>query len=237
MARKRKPNWGPILWLATTVNVAVGLAFSPVTAVARVRVVGALDSDRPRVTQAIQLLKNKPALRAGAERALEEVYRRPDVHSAQWSQNLFRRGLLELRYDAPVARLKGREKTVLTTSGQIAQTQEPIDQLPELAPFDLSLEPSVAFGTPYEGVKIADVCFRAATLGIANLSISVQANGAVCLNSGSTGRVLLGSPDDLDEKVEKLQEILSKQPNVLAEQKEIVLMVPSRGMVRPLGAP
>jgi hypothetical protein len=226
-----------VLWLLTTANILLGLAFSPITSAAKVRVVGALPSDQERIKNAVQAVKNKPALRGGAEKALEEIYRRPDLRSAKWSQNLFRRGLLELKYDRPVALLKGTTNTILTNTGQIAQTAEPIDGLPELALFPEALEPAAAFGSPYRGMKVADVCSRASSLEIANLWISVQANGAVCLNSGTTGRVLLGSPDSLDEKFEKLQSFLTQDPELLGKGNEIVLMVASRAVVRRLGAP
>lgn len=213
----------------------MGLAYSPITSAAKVRVVGALPTDEARVRQAVQLLKGKPALRGGAERALEEVYRRPDVRTAEWSQNLFRRGLLELRYDRPVARVSSPLHTILTARGLFAQTREPIDQLPELVLFAGARDPAASFGAKFEGQKIADICSRASTLGIQNLSITVQENGAVCLNSGRTGRVALGSPDDLDTKFEKLQDVLANQPKILESNQEVILLAPGKPMVRPLG--
>lgn len=237
MARRRKLNWGPILWVAVATNVTAGLAFSPITSAAKVRVVGALPSDEARIRTAVQLVKGKPALRSGAERALEEVYRRPDLREAVWSQNLFRRGLLELRYDLPVARLSDPPNTILTGRGLFAQTQEAIEDLPRLELFDGARDPAAALGARFEGQKIADICMRASTLGIQNLWITVQENGAVCLNSGNTGRVALGSPDDLDSKFEKLQEVLTQRPKILEQNEEIVLLAPGKPMVRPLGAP
>lgn len=236
MARKRRLNWGPVLWTAAVFNTAAGLAWSPITAVSKARVEGALPTDQDRIRLALQALAKKPALRGGAERTVEELYRRADVRSVKWSQNLFRRGLLEIRYDRPVARFASPPNAILTTRGQIAQTKEPIDALPVVTFFDGAREPAAAFGAPCETQKVADVCSRASSLGIENLSITVQANGAVCLNSGDSGRVALGSPDDLDTKFEKLQEILSSQPTLLSSRREIVLLAPSKPTVRPLGS-
>ena len=235
MSRKRKLNWGPVLWIAAVANVSAGLAYSPITSAAKVRVVGALPTDEARIRQAIQKVQGKPALRGGAEKAIEEVYRRPDVRSAEWSQNLFRRGLLVLRYDQPVARLSDPPNTVLTARGLFAQTREPVDQLPELVLFGGARDVSVSFGAKFEGLKLADICSRASSIGIERLSITVQENGAVCLNSGKTGRVALGSPDDLDTKFERLQEVLAGQPKILDQNQEIVLLAPGKPMVRPLG--
>lgn len=235
MARKRKVNWGPVLWLATALNVAVGLTFSPVTSAAKVRVVGALPTDRERVREAVQGFRGKPALRSGSEKVLEQLYRRPDLRSAEWSQNLFRRGRLVLKYDPYVARFASPSNAVLTSRGQIAQTAEPIHNLPRLDLFEGARDPAAALSAPFEAVKVADVCYRAASLKLENLSVSVQANGGVCLNLGTTGRVSLGSPDDLDAKFEKLEQILAQEPGILGQRKEIVLLAPSRAVVRPLG--
>ncbi len=237
MARKRRLNWGPILWVATIVNVIAGLALSPVTSASKVRVVGAYPTDMARLTTAIQGFRAKPALRGDGDRALEEVYRRPDVRTVQWSQNLFRRGLMTITYDRPVAAIRSMPTTILTSRGQIAQTREDIQDLPQVALFSAALQPVATVGFPFEPQKIADVCSRAATLSIDKLWISVQENGAVCLNSGDTGRVTFGLPDDLDGKFEKLQEILVSQPGILSQNKEIVLLASSKPAVRPLSSP
>ena len=60
----------------------------------------------------------------------------------------------------------------------------------------------------------------------------------MCLNSGVTGRVVLGSPDDLDEKFEMLRTTLSQQPDLLAQGSELVLIAPNKPVKRamPKGA-
>lgn len=234
MARRRRLNWGPVLVMLTIVNIAAGLALSPVTSAVKVRVEGAHPSDQDQVREAVQALRRKPALRGGAEVAIEQIYRRPDVRSVEFGQNLFRRGLIKIRHYSPVAQVSGMPRTILTSQGSICQTMEAIDALPELR-FTQSPVPTAMLVERSETRKIADICARAATLGIRDLSIVVLENGGVCLNSGKTGRVIFGPPDDLDEKFETLDRILESQPTVLADQKEVVLIVPGKPMVRPLG--
>ncbi len=233
--RRRKLNWAPILWLATLINVSLGLAYSPITSAAKVRVVGAQPSDHERITAAIQGLHRKPALRGGAEIVIEQLYRKPDMRSVSFGQNLFRRALIELKYQPPVARIAGMPKTILTAQGTLCQTNEPIDALPELNLYPAALDPMATYGSSFEAVKLADVCMRAATLGIPGLTISALDSGAVCLNSGTTGRVALGPPDDLDAKFEALQKLLGAHPEVLTQNQEIVLLEPSKPFTRPMG--
>lgn len=237
MARRRRINWSPVLWCLTVVNVLAGLAWSPMTSAAKVRVVGALPSDQERIREAVQRVKGKPALRDGAQAMLEAVYRRPDVRKVTWTQNLFRRGLLTVTYDPPVARLMGQPSTVLTARGQLSPTQEDVSGLPEVEFFALVRSPMATLGRPVELQRVADVCRRAVDLQIDNVSIQVQETGAVCLNSGKAGRVLLGAPDDLDAKFEKLDELLAGNPRLLTAGKEIVLIAPSKPTVRPMGSP
>lgn len=234
MPRRRRLNWGPVLILLTLLNIGFGLAYSPVTSASKVRVVGAYASDRERIKEAVQHIRQKPAFRGGGEVMIEQIYRRPDVRSVTFGQNLFRRGLVTVRYFAPVAKLPDLSKTVLTSQGVICQTQEPIDQLPPLR-FSGASIPTATMLERFESRKIADVCARAITLRITNLEIVVLESGGVCLNSGTTGRVILGPPDDLDDKFEKLDEVIRSQPTLLNDRKELVLIVPSKPMVRPLG--
>lgn len=234
MPRRRRLNWGPVLIALTLLNIVLGLAYSPVTSATKVRVEGAYPSDRERIKEAVQHVRKKPALRGGADVMIEQIYRRPDVRSVTFGQNLFRRGLITVRYYVPVAKIPELPKTVLTAQGVICQTQEPIDELPPLRFIGVSI-PTATMLERFESRKIADVCARAITLRITNLEIVVLESGGVCLNSGTTGRVILGPPDDLDDKFEKLDEVLQAQPTVLNDHKELVLIVPSKPMVRPLG--
>ncbi len=235
MARRRRLNWGPVLVMLTVANIAVGLAYSPITSATRVRVEGAYASDKDRIAEAVQLIRRKPALRSGAQPMIEQIYRRPDIRDVTFGQNLFRRGLVKVRYFAPVAQVVNMPRTILTAQGSICQTLEPIEGLPRLSWTPGGPTPTATLVERVESRKVADVCSRAATLKIAALEIVVLENGGVCLNSGKTGRVLLGPPDNLDEKFETLDRILDSQPTVLAENKEVVLIVPEKPMVRPLG--
>lgn len=234
MPRRRRVNWGPVLVALTLVNVGFGLAYSPITSATKVRVVGAYASDQERIKVAVQELRRKPALRGGAEVMIEQINRRPDVRSVEFGQNLFRRGRVSVRYYPPVARVAALPKSILTSQGTICQTQESIEDLPPLRFVGPSV-PTATLLERFESRKIADVCARAKTLRITRLEIVVLESGGVCLNSGTTGRVILGPPDDLDDKFEKLDEVLQQQPTVLNDRKELVLIVPSKPMVRPLG--
>lgn len=235
MARRKRVNWGPVLVLLTVGNIFAGLAYSPITSATRVRIEGAYATDQARIAEAVQLVRRKPALRGGAATMVEQIYRRPDVRDVSFRQNLFRRGLVKIRYFAPVAQVADMPRTILTAQGSICQTQEPIDSLPRLSWSSGGPTPTATLVERIESRKVADVCSRAATLKIPALEIVVLDNGGVCLNSGKTGRVLLGPPDNLDEKFETLDRILASQPTVLAESKEVVLIVPEKPMVRPLG--
>jgi hypothetical protein len=235
MARRKRLNWGPVLVLLTCVNVALGLAYSPMTSATKVRVEGAYATDQQRIREAVQLIRKKPALRGGAEKTIEQILRRPDVRNVSFGQNLFRRGLIKVTYFQPVARVEGMPKTVLTAQGSICQTQEPIDDLPPVRFASAMVIPTATLVERIESKKVADVCARASTLKIANLEILVLESGGLCLNSGKTGRVILGTPDELDEKFEALDRALAAQPDLLNQQKEIVLIVPSKPAQRPLG--
>lgn len=232
--RRRRVNWGPVLVLLTMINIGFGLAYSPITSATKVRVEGAYTSDQERVKEAVQQIRRKPALRGGGELMIEQLYRRPDVRGVEFGQNLFRRGRVRMSYFAPVARIPELPRTILTSQGVICQTQEPLDELPPLSYIGQAV-PTATVLERFESRKIADVCARAKTLRITQLEIVVLENGGVCLNSGKTGRVILGPPDELDDKFEKLDEILQSQPTVLNDRKELVLIVPSKPMVRPLG--
>ena len=244
MPRKRKRirrrlKWRPILWSLVIVNTIAGLIFSPITAAAQVRVVGASASDYARIEEELQWLKDQPCLVVNSASVEEQILKRPDVRSVTLSRNIFGRGQLQVGYYEPVAHVAGTPDIVLTDAGFLCRTPDIPEGIPLLQLFEGCAHPSLGISTSWEPQKIADVCLRATRQGIVNnLSISVTVAGVVCLNSGVTGRVVLGSPDDLDEKFEMLRTTLSQQPDLLTQGSELVLIAPNKPVTRamPKGA-
>ena len=232
---KRRLKWGPILWPLAVANIIAGIIFSPVTAAAHVRVVGAMPSDYPRIEQDLQWLRDQPCVLVNNYSVEEQILKRSDIESATLSRNIFGRGQLQVRYYQPVAKVAGTSNVVLTEAGFLCETPDVPENIPLLQLFDGCAHPALGISTSWEPQKVADVCFRAAQLGIVNnLSISVSVGGVVCLNSGVTGRVVLGSPDELDEKFEMLRTVLSQQPDLLAQGQELVLIAPNKPVTRAL---
>ena len=201
--RRRKIKAGPILWALLVVHVAVGLLFSPVTAATRVRVVGAKRSDETRIERELQQLKDKPCLSVNGRALEEQILARPDVRTAELSRNLFGRGELVMSYYEPVALVNGTKNVVLTDAGFLCATPDVATSLPMLNLPTEAWGASFGLSGVWEPRSVAEVCERSLKQGIIkNLSITVTMGGSVCLNSGVTGRVMLGAPDELDEKFE-----------------------------------
>jgi hypothetical protein len=217
------------------INVVAGLLFSPITAANHVNVVGAKPSDVKRIENELQWLKGRPCLRVNGESVEEQIMRRPDVHTAELSQNVFGRGELKVTYYEPVALVNGAKNVVLTKTGFLCAMPDPPAGLPALQLFDGGASPAFGVTTNWEPQKVADVCERAIKQGLVkNLSIGVTVSGQVCLNSGVTGRVVLGAPDELDEKFEKIRAILTAKPDLLDKGVQLVLTSPSKPVTSPL---
>jgi cell division septal protein FtsQ len=239
MPRKRKIKRkrtrlkpGPILWLLVVVNLIVGLLFSPMTAATTVDIEGARGSDRQRLQRDLQWIQGQPALRADRRGLIEQIYRRPDVRSVEFSQNLLGKGSLKIVYHQPVATLAGVEGVALTEAGTLVATPDIPEGLPVIEPFPEALAPNLALGANWDPRKVADLCRRAAAMPqLENLVITVESRLRVCLNS-KNGRVVLGSADQLNDKFEKLEEILGHQPNLLSPGKELNLTAPAKPVTR-----
>lgn len=242
MARKRKRRRlraAPILWLLLIANVAIALSFSPATAATDIRVKGAEASDQQRIAKDVSWLKGRPWLSVNNASVEETLMMRPDVERAQVSRNPFGHAEVTMSYYRPVAIVDGGKNLVLTDGGFLCTVPNPNPNLPVLYLFPEASSPALGLSTLWEPTLVAQVCERAASEGIVkNLSITVTMSGSVCLNSGVTGRVIFGAPDDLDEKFSVMKKILTAEPNLLDNRQELVLVAPSKPVTRPLeGSP
>jgi len=236
---RRSIKTGPLFWPLFIGNTFAGLLFSPITSATHINVSGAAASDQQRIEQELQWLKDKPCLSINNLSVEEQILKRPDVKSAVLSRNVFGRGHLTVSYYQPVAHIYGTDNVVLTEGGFLCQTPDVPDNIPMLELFDGCAHPSLGISTSWEPQKVADVCLKAAQEGIVNnLSVSVTVGGVVCLNSGVTGRVVLGSPDELDDKFQMLRTVLTQQPDLLTQGQELVLIAPFKPVTRamPKGA-
>jgi cell division septal protein FtsQ len=238
MARKRKRRLkGGVIWFLVLINVALGLCFSPITGASHVRVIGARPSDESRITEELQWLKNKPCVVVLKQTVEQQIYRNPLVKNVDLSQNIFGRAELKTEYYRPVALLKNAKNCVLTENGVLCPEPDPPAGLPLLEVYPEGTGPDFAISMTWEPANLAAVCDRALKQGIIkNLSIVITRNGSVCLNSGVTGRVVLGAPDELDEKFDQIRTILTAQPNLMTQGKELVLVAPKRPVTRPMQA-
>lgn len=233
--KRKKLNIRPILWILLVLNIAVGLFYSPITAVARVSVVGVPPGDQARVEGVLQSIVGIPCIRVNAAAVEEAIMKRPDVIKATLGRNIFGNGKLTVTYSPPVALVQGTKNLVLTQSGVMCVIPHPPANLPSLQLFAGATNSFVGLCSNWEMAQVAEVCKRAENSGLVkDLSITVNLGGSVCLNSGATGRVVLGNPDGLDEKFDKLREVLAVQPDLLSQGRQLNLVAASKPVTSPL---
>lgn len=224
---KRRPNWGPILWLLLAVNVMLGLTYSPITSATQIQVVGAKAADQDRIRTALKGLADKPAL-AKKVAVLADLHRRPDLYNAELNQNIFGRASLKLTYDEPVAVLADRPSVVLTQGGILAAMTDIPAELPRLKLFDGAIDPLGTFGGRWNPREIADVCQRVVESDLDKTTVSVAASGNVRLQLQSGAMVKLGAVEFLAAKFEQLSRALEMRPDAFKKGAELNLVVPDK---------
>jgi hypothetical protein len=224
---KRRPNWGPILWLLIGVNTALGLAYSPITSATQVEVVGARQSDQGRLRDALKGLADKPALSSKVG-VLADIHRRPDLYRAELSQNIFGRAKLTVTYDQPVAVLADRPNVVLTASGILAATTDIPENLPKLRLFEGAIDHLAAYSGRWNPREIADVCQRVSGTALDGTTVTVAASGNVRLQLRSGATVKIGAVEALAAKFEQLDRALEMRPDAFKRGVELNLVVPDK---------
>ncbi|HVT13428.1 MAG TPA: hypothetical protein VHE55_14270 [Fimbriimonadaceae bacterium] len=226
--RRTKIKPGPILALGIIVVFVTGILYSPLTSLSVTTVVGAHASDEGEIQGILSVLNGIPWIMVNPRWVETRVQRIEAVDHASYSQNIFGRGNLQIFYRVPVARIKANIPIGLDATGVMFKTDELSDALPVVLRPDSARDLPITAASGFPSTSVADLAQKAQALAPqGKLTIWFNKEGALCLNMG-TGLVILGSCDDLDEKLHALKEILDDQPGLLAKLESLNLTEPTR---------
>jgi hypothetical protein len=133
---------------------------------------------------------------------------------------------LKVTYRRPVAKLLGHPGVALSDQGvfykaaqipsHLPQVQLPNDGPPTLLTIASNWQPQIMAKLAQDVLKlrVSDV-----------IRIQVEEGGVVCLNMNS-GRVILGSLENLDKKLSVLRDRLAANPNELSQVEDLILTAP-----------
>ena len=225
---RRRLRMRPVIWLLVWVNVLAAILAGRLTAMRQIGVYGAKPYDQARITGILARLRGMPRARLNAAQVESEVMQEPSVREAGLAANWFGQGTLSVRYRTPVAKLAGFENLAIDDGGVVyaahgIPTGLPVVRLPGgIPPTLVGLAGNCPLG------RLAQLSVFGRKLAVREgVMIQVDAEGAICLNVGA-GRVMLGSCDDLDHKLEVLVHRLRKNPDELSQIEELVLSNPDR---------
>ncbi|HRJ27200.1 MAG TPA: hypothetical protein PLO61_06800 [Fimbriimonadaceae bacterium] len=231
--RARRPiSWRAWLWVALTVNVAAGLAWSPATSASKIRVLGAPPEDQNRIRQVLQSLRQVPSVRVDQARLESTIQSGSAIDQAKFDLNLFGRGILRIRSKIPVGVVVADYPLLLSDQGDLFTTTTISPDLPKIQVLEgAGLNLSVTAG--WETGRVADLCqWVSSDLPPGSWKIRVQSGGRLGLNKEKGGVVTLGDSSNLQQKIRVLKQILQDQPEILNEVKEINLTAPSQPALR-----
>lgn len=236
MRRKRKRTYikpKPVIYVLIVIVVAMGIWFSPLTIIRHVRIEGALPGDRDRLSAIVASLKGIPCVRVDPRIVESQALAASDIKSADLSRNPFGSALLKVTYREPAARLFGSPNVLLSKEGVLYpseqdQTGLPVVQLtrggpPTLATLAANWQPNLVAKLATEARKIFPT---------GDVRIEEEQGGVMWLNGGA-GRVILGSLNDLDKKLNVLRTRLTKFPDELAENEALDLKNPDNPSLVP----
>ena len=228
---------GKAFLLLLLLNLVAGLWMSPITAIRSMRVEGVVENRRGTYVRYAQLLKSRPALSMSPREFESAILKDPAVENAEFRRSPFGTANLRVAYRTPVARIVDASGTVLGADGVLFKVDTRKSILPNLELHPSSVSPTLTILGPWPGREIADLIQKLpAQVSRKGLTVAVDSEGAVCLNITQAARIVWGSADRLEEKLQALQSILSERPNLLHDVKELNLTEPSRPAFTPLGS-
>ena len=233
--KRRRLKPAPVLVLLLIANVGAGIAYSPLTSITKVRVVGAEPFDRPRLQSLLQSLTGTPCNQVQPRAVETNALQIPEAFDSDFARNIFGHAELKMQYRQPVARLEAHPDQLLDISGQIYSSRQVVGVLPGLRLPSESILPLMSFMDSWPSKSIAEVCAHLPRqIPRDGVVLEVMSRGELCLNIGQSGRIVFGSTGQIDEKLNKLETLLKENPRLLTETKELNLTAPSHPVSKPI---
>lgn len=235
--KKRSIAWKPILLILLFANAIFACYQSKVTVVRRMTLDGVRESERERLQRVLNTIEGKPALKIDP-RSVEGVFlAQSRVESADFRRNIFGGSLLRLRYRKPILKFAGGKTAYMDSKGIIFQDPEVKEELPSLL-LDPAIKLTTAAITGIINAKaIAETCtilqkkMENTAYSGKSLQIEITEAGGVCLNIPK-GKVVLGSHDQMNEKIEAFSSNMKSRPDLFESASELNLMVPDKPSVK-----
>jgi cell division septal protein FtsQ len=236
MRPKRKRTYikpRPVIIALLVLVVAAGIWFSPVTMIRRVRVEGSLPGDQDRFIQMMQSLKGIPCAQVDPRDVESQALANSDVRSAELSRTPFGSALLRVTYRRPVARLFGSPNVLLSEEGVLYPSAQVSDDLPVVQLLHGGPPTLGTLAANWQPTSIAKLAVDARKIfPEGDVRIQEGQGGVVWLNVAA-GRVILGSLDDLEAKLNTLRKRRVDFPNELSENEALDLTSPNNPSLQP----
>jgi len=232
--RKSRPNWHRIVALCLFLNVTAGMVWSPATSTKKVRFVGVPKHDEARVFTSCLPISNKAWLQLPIELVQKKILANPEVRSATISWNPFGKAVVAVKYHEPIAKVKTDPHIILTSDGRFIRWGQSTDNLLTLVVSRQVNHASFAFCTSWNSGGLAQVCQRIRRWHeFDGCVVELEERGAVSLTLRTGIKILLGMPDQLEQKMKVLSDILAQRPDVLNTAAELNIVSPRFPATRP----
>lgn len=219
------------LWGLVIVQLAAGLAFSPLTAVRKVQIAGATTSDHQRITSVLQKLKDVPVMRLNGSSVESALMASNAVEKATFVPNIFGRAAVKMINRTPVARV-GDSSVCLDRYGTTFVPDQLLETLMKVDPPQRSLLVNAGLCGPWEATKVAHLCeLLKAQVPNVQGTVEVGDRGVLSFQVESGAEVVLGSSESLPQKIEKLGALLQEKPDLLKSVRQLNLTLPSSPVV------
>lgn len=231
--RRRKQTvvqWGAIFATATLVNLVVASYKSPLTAVRNINLEGVRKSERLRLERVQQVVMGVPAMQLDPAVVEQYFLGQSRVKKCTFSRNIFGGARLEIVYRKAVASVG--QGAFLDVDGEFFSDPEQKEKLTSLqiAP-SLKVTSATVMGVT-DFRQIAEAC-AIVQEKLPEASVEVLETGTVRLDIEG-GKVVLGKPSKLPEKIDTLLGLLRDRPTLLKNVHELNLMVPDHPSVKPI---
>lgn len=230
---KRKPILYVWAWIFAAIFGVFSVVYTPLLVLRNVRLEGAKPENREYLSAAIKTQDGVQLRRVNPTSIESMALAVSAIQGADFTMNWLGQGKLAVSYRKPVAQFSHDSRLYLDASGAVFRDFGKHDGLSKVQVSADLLRASGSLAALWPKKAASSLIQEMEMRKLGPGTLQIDAAGEVSYRGSSGAQIRFGSSQDLSAKLDVLDELMTTNPELLAQNEQVILVSPKNPALRP----